>query len=113
MGKNILKNAYRVKREGTSYNSEKSSHRNIKYSSYLPFSVNGYGGDSHGGASAAKSYREYLGLALVSMWGGALRGGGGGEFLVFKIFLAKLSFWHGYLVLGYHSVWFRHFLDIS
>ena len=76
MGKNILKNAYRVKREGTSYNSEKSSHRNIKYSSYLPFSVNGYGGDSHGGASAAKSYREYLGLTLVSMWGGALRGGG-------------------------------------
>ena len=76
MGKNILKNAYRVKREGTSYNSEKSSHRNIQYSSYLPFSVNGYGGDSHGGASAATVLQRIFGADSGFHVGQCTTGGG-------------------------------------
>ena len=58
-----------------------------------------------------------MGLAVVFVWGGAQRGGGGVvKFLFFDRFLLVLvgvSFWSGDWALGYHSLDFRHFPDIS
>ena len=59
----------------------------------------------------------YLGLALVFMWDSALREEFRGRFISgfrsFLLVLTKLSFWQGGWALGYHSVGFRHFPDVS
>ena len=82
----------------------------------LGFEGSGVGwGRGGGGRFRGQWLAGCLGLALVFVWGGARRGGGG-DFLFFGTFLlvlAKLSFWWGPWALGYHSMVFRHFPDIS
>ena len=59
-------------------------------------------------------FTRYLRLTLVFMWNSALREKF--KFLFFKSFLqvlTKFSFWPEDWALGYHSMKFRHFPDIS
>ena len=65
-------------------------------------------------AGGFKELTGYLGLALVFVRGGAQWGGG--LISIFKSFLlvlTKLSFWLGDLALGFDSMGFRHFPDVS
>ena len=59
-----------------------------------------------------QSFTRYLRLTLVFMWNAVLR-----EMFNFckgfLMVLAKLLFWPGDWALGYYSMEFRHFLDIS
>ena len=81
----------------------------------LGFEGSGVGwGRGEGGVSAGSGSRGVWDWLWFSC--GAARSGGGGDFLFFGTFLlvlAKLSFWWGPWALGYHSMVFRHFPDIS
>ena len=58
-----------------------------------------------------QSFTKYLTLTLVFMWNTPLR-----EKFSFKRFLLLLTkfwFWQSYWALGYPSMKFRHFVDIS
>ena len=57
-----------------------------------------------------QSFTKYLRITLVFMWNGALPEGFGYYYL---LVLAEFSFWLGYWALGYHSMGFRHFPDVS
>ena len=60
--------------------------------------------------SKLQSVTKYLGLTLVFTWNSALR-----EKINFYFSrnVVTLSFWHEGWALGYHSMEFRHFPDIS
>ena len=61
-----------------------------------------------------QSVAGYLGLAPVFAWDSALRKGV--YFLFFKTFLlvlTKISFWHGVCTVGYDSMGFKLFPNIS
>ena len=60
-----------------------------------------------------RSVAVYLGLALVFVWGGARRGGFNLSFEGFLLVLVGLSFWRGGWALGYRSMCFGQFPDVS
>ena len=64
--------------------------------------------------SKLQSFTEYFSLTLVFIWNGTLREKFSlGFFKRFLLVLTKFSFWQGDWALGYHSMKFRHFPDIS
>ena len=67
--------------------------------------------------SGVQSVTGYWGLTLISVWNGPPRGWGGGGWLLlfggFMLVLAKFSVLRGGWALGYHSMGFRHFSNIS
>ena len=66
------------------------------------------------GPGGFRGFTGYLGLALVFVRGGAQWGGGlNSIFKSFLLVLTELSFWLGDLALGFDSMGFRHFPDVS
>ena len=72
----------------------------------------GSGGECVVGGGA-QSFAGYLRLALCFVWHGALREGFNFYFWTVLLILAKFSFWPGDWALGYHSMRFRHFPNVS
>ena len=66
-----------------------------------------------GGIFCLRPVTGCLGLAMVFMWGSALREKFNLFFKSFLLALAEFSIWRGDWALGYYSMGFRHFPDIS
>ena len=92
-------------------------HRVLGVRALTPFDLRlGLGGvgGSWWGCLAHSVLRGIWGVALVFVWGCAQLGGGGGSLFFgnFLLVLAALVL-AGHWALGWHSVGFRHFPDIS
>ena len=76
--------------------------------------VSGFSAMARGIFGTGSSFR----VGWRTAGGGAPRGGGGGGvgfvfFGIFPLVLAKVSFWRGCWAVGYRSMGFRHFPNIS